>query len=387
MRTWRRRGAVLAIGLAVAVSAPFALGLRVRRPDRPLSEAWRDLPVEPRGTTRLGISFRPLQAEALGLDGRATLGGLLARPFQLVRLGAYWHRLEPRPGVVDFGELDWQVDAAEHAGKRVVLCVGALKSFGYPEFFVPDHHVAQPLPEGRLVGPSTHPSLLAAATGFLTRVVERYRDRASVIAWQVEQEAVDPLGFEHSWRLDAAFVEREVAAVRRADPSRPVLMNGFLPASLAAGLTQWWRTRDQGDSLALAERLADVVGVDHYPRHALVAAGGRTIYLEGGGAWEGWRRSALFARARARSRPLVVTEGQAEPWETATTPPDPPGRAPHSCPPERVIGNYNRWVRWARRAAFPLDAYLFWGAEYWVHRERSGDRRYIRAFERILERA
>jgi len=164
-------------------------------------------------------------------------------------------------------------------------------------------------------------------------------------------------------------------------------MNGYLPASLLAGLTQWWRTRDQGDSLALAERVADVVGIDHYPRHALVAAGGRTVYLEGGAVWQGWRRSRLFARARARGRRLMVTEGQAEPWEAVTTPPNPRGRATYSCPPERVIGNYNSWVRWARQAAFPLDAYLFWGAEYWVLRQHSGDPRYMQAFDRVLQRA
>jgi hypothetical protein len=83
----------------------------------------------------------------------------------------------------------------------------------------------------------------------------------------------------------------------------------------------------------------------------------------------------------------MVTEGQAEPWEAVTTPPNPPGWAMYSCPPERVIDNYNRWLRWARRAACPLEAYLFWGAEYWVLREQSGDPSYLRAFDRVLERA
>ena len=114
----------------------------------------------------------------------------------------------------------------------------------------------------------------------MTRVVERYRDRAAIVAWQVEHEAVDPLGMEHSWRLSEAFVRAEVEAVRAADPARPVMMNGFLPTSPPVRLQQWWRTRDQGDSLAVAQRLADIVGVDFYPRHA---AGQRrpTLYLDG----------------------------------------------------------------------------------------------------------
>jgi Beta-galactosidase len=376
------------IGVAAASASVLALELQFRRPRQPLTDAWREVSIEPRGSTRLGISFRPRQVEALGLDGRATLSALLAYPFQLVRLGAYWNRLEPRPGAFDLTELDWQVDASERAGKQMVLCVGAVKTFGYPEFFVPDHHLRAPLPERRLIGPSAYPALAAAATDFVSRVVDRYRDRTSIVAWQVEHEAVDPLGFEHSWRLAAAFVEQEIAAVRRADPSRPILLNGFLPASLPAGLVQWWRTRDQGDSVAFAERVADVVGVDYYPRHAMVALGGVTVYLDGGrGPWHGWRGARLFARAQAAGRRLMVSEGQAEPWEAVTTPPNPRGSAAYSCPPEAVIGNYNRWMRWARAAASKLDAYLFWGAEYWLLREQSGDPRYIRAFDRILERS
>ena len=95
-----------------------------------------------------------------------------------------------------------------------MLCVGALKTFGYPEFFVPHHRLVQPLPEHTLIRPAAFAGLLGAATEFLSRVVDRYRERASIIAWQVEHEAVDPLGVEHSWRLSAEFVKQEVEAVR-----------------------------------------------------------------------------------------------------------------------------------------------------------------------------
>ena len=33
------------------------------------------------------------------------------------------------------------------------------------------------------------------------------------------------------------------------------------------------------------------------------------------------------------------------------------------------------------------EAYLFWGAEYWILRARSGDPRYMQAVDRILENA
>jgi hypothetical protein len=383
---WRVAG--LTAAAATLVALPVASEIRLRRAHRPLTERWRALPVERRGSTQLGISFRTPQTDAFGLDARATLRTLLGYPFQLVRLGAYWNRIETGAGRFDPSELDRQVDAVERADKQIVLCVGPLKSFGYPEFFVPAHHLSRPLREGALVRPGDNRSLLEAATAFASRVVERYRDRKAIVAWQVEQEAADPLGMEHSWRLAAAFIEREVEAVRAADPGRPIMMNGFLPTSLAVLTQQWWRTRDQGDSLALAQRLADIVGIDFYPRHALVRVGGRTAYLEGSRSpWAALQRRRLFAWAWAHGRRLMVSEGQAEPWETVTAPPDPRGSAMYSCLPEHVIENYNQCISWAREAAFPLDAYLFWGAEYWMLRRRGGDPSYIEAFQRILERA
>src|SRR5207245_11453757 len=90
--------------------------LRLRPPAQPLTARWRELPSARRGSTLLGISFRPRQVEALGLDGPETLRRLLAYPFQMIRLGAYWNRIEPTPGAFDTRELDWQLDAAERAG-------------------------------------------------------------------------------------------------------------------------------------------------------------------------------------------------------------------------------------------------------------------------------
>jgi hypothetical protein len=137
--------------------------------------------------------------------------------------------------------------------------------------------------------------------------------------------------------------------------------------------------------VAVARNLADIVGIDYYPCHALVGLGSRSVYLDGRrGLWHWWRRARLFARLRVARKRMMVTEGQAEPWEAITTPPNPVGWTMYSCAPEQVIRNYNRWMQWAREAVFPLEAYLFWGAEYWVLREQCGDPRYIQAFARIL---
>ena len=371
-------------GAGIAASAgSFAAQLRFVRSQRRMAGRWRRMPVLPAGGASLGISFRPLQARELGLRPRAALDELLSYPFEVIRLAAYWDRIEPAPGKFDPSWLDWQVDAARRAGKRIIICVGPVKAFGYPEFFVPAHHLPAPLPEGRLVTPDTHPALLAAGIEFLTRVIARYRDRPEVIAWQVEHEAVDALGMEHSWRLSADFAAAEVAAARAADPSRPVLLNGFLPVTTPVAAAQWWRTRDQGDSLDVAARCADVVGIDYYPRHALLAWGSRALYLDGVASRLGARRYRdLARRAATMDQRVMITEIQAEPWEAVTVPPSPGQYGMYSCLPEQLIASYNRCVRWSGRT--PPEAYLFWGAEYWLLRAREGDPTYLNAFSRIL---
>lgn len=381
------RAALLTAGIAAA-AASLVADVRIRRAEQSLTDTWRCVPVMARGLTTLGTSFRPLQADAFGLDPRWALEELLSHGFDVLRLAAYWNHIEQRAREFDFSALDWQVDAATRGGKQIVLCVGAVKAFGYPEYFVPSFHLDEPIREHTLVCPASHPALHEAAIEFVLRVVERYRGCREIIAWQVEHEAVDPLGLEHSWRLATAFVESEVAAVRSVDRDRPVLLNGFLPSSAAVGLQQRWRTRGQGDSLAVASAIADIVGIDYYPRHAVISTGPVTAYLDGHASpWAMRRVGRVLKDADARGRRVFVTEGQAEPWEISTTPPSPEGSAMSSCLPEDVIQNYNRCMRWSRRAGAPLGAYLFWGAEYWLRRQRCGDPSYMRAFDRVLEDA
>jgi hypothetical protein len=385
--SWRARLSTAVAIAAAAIALPLMLEARLAKPEQAVDETWKRLPIRRRGSTLLGISFRPRQVEAFGLEANATLAALLAYPFDLIRLPAYWNRIEVRPGVSDTGELDWQLEAAERAGKQVILSVGAIKNFGYPEFFVPEHRLERPLPEGSLVRPTTHAALLSGATGFVRQIVERYRDRRCVVAWQLEHESVDPLGVEHSWRLGADFVKSELDALRDADPSRPVMMNGFLPTSSVVGLSQWWRTRDQGDSLAVAARMADIVGIDYYPRHALLKLGPRTLYLDGRRLpWQRRLTKTYFESLRKQGKRWMVSEGQAEPWEAVTMPPNPESRAMFSCRPKDAIQNYDAAMEWSH-PEHPIYAYLFWGAEYWILRARSGDATYLQAFSRILDEA
>jgi hypothetical protein len=165
------------------------------------------------------------------------------------------------------------------------------------------------------------------------------------------------------------------------------MMNGFLPTSLLVRFSQWWRTRDQGDSLALAQRLADVVGIDYYPRHALTALGNKTLYLDGSQSpWQQQRWKNVLDSTRTHGQKLMIAEGQAEPWEALTIPPNPENYAMFSCLPEHIIMNYNACKGWDQQEG-SMYAYLFWGAEYWLLRKQKGDSSYLQAFARILEQS
>ncbi|HEX9037699.1 MAG TPA: beta-galactosidase [Ktedonobacterales bacterium] len=360
--------------------------LRLANSEQPFNDSWARVSIAPRGETLLGISFRPRNTEALGLQVRPTLTRLLQYPIEMVRLGAYWNRIEPAAGIFDTSELDWQLDTVEQAGAKIVLSVGAMKTFGFPEYFIPRHYLPRPFPDGALITTDRYSDLLDRASEFVTRIVDRYKSRRSIVAWQLENEPVDPLPFAHYWRLSTEFVRRELEALRNRDMTRPVMINGSLPTAASVRVGQAWLTRDQGDSLAFAKVEADIIGVDYYPRVAVTNLGEKTLYIDSTGTpWGDGDRESLAQWANSHGKRIMVAEGQAEPWETSTVPPSPRRHALYSCTPTDLIQTYNSWAQWT--VGHPLYAYLFWGADYWVRRAIDGDDEYFRAFARILEEA
>src|SRR5207302_3320487 len=57
-------GLRIAIGSAALLVAAVASEVRLKRAEQPLTDAWKSRPIEWRGATRLGISFRPPQVDA-----------------------------------------------------------------------------------------------------------------------------------------------------------------------------------------------------------------------------------------------------------------------------------------------------------------------------------
>ena len=113
------RAAVILRSAAHAV--PVLSEVRVAKPQQPITSRWSRMAVDSPGSTMIGISFRPLQAAALGLDPHRALTELLRYRFPLIRLAAYWNELQPEAGRLDTSSLDRQIDAAAAAGKQIIL--------------------------------------------------------------------------------------------------------------------------------------------------------------------------------------------------------------------------------------------------------------------------
>src|SRR5690606_32830786 len=124
-------------------------------------------------------SFSVPYAQYLGLDPEECLTAALADlGIKRFRLMSYWNRLEPEQGKYDWHELDWQIKKVEKAGAEITLCLG-LRQPRWPESHWPKW--ARELPDDQW-----QKHLL----DFIAEVVKRYKDKACIVSYQLENEAL-----------------------------------------------------------------------------------------------------------------------------------------------------------------------------------------------------
>lgn len=175
-----------------------------------------------------GVNFSQGFAESLNGDWRANYSAIL---YDLgakhVRIGADWDLLEPERGKFHWDDLDWQVKEAERAGVSLIIVLG-MKTPRWPECHIP--RWAESIPE-KDVG--------AEVVNLISAAVQRYKTSPAVKTWQVENEPFFRFGECPSY--SANFVNDEVAAVKKNDPNRPVLI------TVSGELSPWIREAAVGD--------------------------------------------------------------------------------------------------------------------------------------------
>ena len=100
-----------------------------------------------------------------------------------------WYDIEVAPGEYDFRRLDKLMELVEKHGLKVLLWPWPELQ---PEWVAKVHANSQwEAADGYKPGPACwdHPEVRTAIERFVTRVVERYRDRPSVLAWDLGAEA------------------------------------------------------------------------------------------------------------------------------------------------------------------------------------------------------
>ena len=222
----------------------------------------------------------------------------------VIRLAAYWNKVEPTPGTYDFSSLDWLV-AHTPPTTKVVLSLG-MKAPRWPEYFIPAWlEQANSLPDQARV--SDDADLQAALPRYIRAVVEHYRDSPVVAYWQVENEPVDAAG-PRSWTVGLDVVDQEIALVRNLDDQhRPVVLTAFVSTSplrqfTIFGVNALERLR------ALIGR-ADIVGLDLYPVRGLSVLGKDVFVRWPAFVWQhqlrsiqAWRRRKANASGSRRFR-------------------------------------------------------------------------------------
>jgi len=179
-----------------------------------------------------GMSFNTLYANELHLDWKKTYDAILDDlGVRHLRLAAHWNLVEPEDDKFNFTELDYQLDKAEAVGADVVFGVGR-RLPRWPECHIPDWASDMSWEEQK-------PEILE----YLTVVVNRYKDRPSIIYWQVENEPyLNLFANEYCGNLDEDFLKAEIKLVKEIDPTRPVLITD------SGNLGTWYAPYRDGDA-------------------------------------------------------------------------------------------------------------------------------------------
>ena len=214
MKWWQKIGLWIVFGSVLCGSILLVL-------------TYKDKPA----TIMYGMSFNTSYARELGLDWQATYDAILDDlGVRHLRLAAHWPMVEPAPGTFNFDELDYQIMRAEEVGATGIFAVGR-RLPRWPECHVPEW--ARSLSEVERQ---------AAIMSYIEVVVERYKNSPAIIYWQVENEPfLEVFAFEHCGVLDTDFLEREIALVKRLDPSRHVLVTD------SGNLGTWAGAYSRGD--------------------------------------------------------------------------------------------------------------------------------------------
>jgi hypothetical protein len=286
-----------------------------------------NLPVAAsKNKAQIGTTFSARYAQDIGLDWRQAYIAMLDElKIKYIRIPVYWDLVEKNTGEYNFTDIDWQLDQASQRNAHVILVVGQ-KVPRWPECFIP-----------QWVGSDVN-TKKEKLLEFEDVVVNRYKNgHPEVAAWQVENEPF--LDFGICPIADPALLDSEIAKVKSADSSRPVIITD------SGELSLWIQ----------AAKRADIFGTTMY----------REVYSARLGHWRYpigpnfFKAKMLLIKLFAHQTNDIVVELQGEPWLAGWTTSAPVADQLASMNADILTDN----VEFAKKTG--MKEIYVWGVEWW----------------------
>ena len=229
-----------------------------------------------------GVTFSKMYAEELGVDWQKAYLAILddLKP-KSVRLITYWNQMEGERDSYWYKELDWQVDEAQKRDLDIILVVGR-RVPRWPECHDPNwlESISRDERDKEVLE-------------FVKEVVEHYKVKSNIIAWQIENEPLFSI-FGQCPKPDRKLLKGEINLVKSLDPLRPVIVTD------SGELSAWLRT----------SQLTDVLGTTMY----------RVVWNKIIGYYHHWYPASFYylksqiVKTLFKVDDVIISELQAEPW-------------------------------------------------------------------------
>ncbi len=281
-----------------------------------------------------GVTFSKRQAENLGLDWKKVYLSMFDDlGVKKIRLPAYWNEIETLEGNYLWADLDWQINQAALRQAEIILAVGA-RLPRWPECHLPDWT------KSRLKAQVEDKTL-----DYISRVIERYKDKAQIKAWQIENEPFLS-HFGDCPKFDAKFLDQEIMLTRSLD-SRPIVITD-------SGELSFW--------VGAASR-ADIFGTTMY-RDTYSNFLKRYIHYPITPAFFRFKKNLAGLLVKPKS--WIVIEMQAEPWGPKAY------QDLSQVDRDRTmeVGKFKDMIEFGRLTGF-REFYL-WGVEFWYWELKAG---------------
>lgn len=294
--------------------------------------------------------------------------------FEWVRLSFFWGEMTDKGGNLTLDDLVFAIEEAQKRDVKVVIALGA-KTPSYPEFHWPKE-VAAKVKFGDAITAS-HP-VAADILEIDKKVVERLAPYKNIAYWQVENEPY--LANINNWKIDKSLLTAEVKVVRNADPAkRPVILNHVGPATVDR------RYKDFYDIL----QPRDILAVNSYFKtQGIYLISFKVLGKQINIGWPRWLvwpvQSWMFlspdfrglaAEANKKGLEFWLLEVQAEPYIRELA--DAQGE-------DLSFGAEDLVKADAFIRSHGVNTIGFWGAPFWLYREKLGDNSWMDAAKKIV---